>query len=110
MSTKKDPTEQKIHDSLQSIIAVKGEKYADIVAWLIGALHLQNMVKQLATKFDDEKIDYVVGKQMSAVLAHGMAMIIEPLDFKTEDECREIMDWAERLVQYHYEDFIKENK
>lgn len=102
--------DRKIDDSLKSIQAIKGERYRDVVAWLISGLHLQRMLKVVCKEVDSEHLDKVIGHQTSLVLAQATAMLCSDLGMKKETECRELMNWAETLVEHLHEALMKEDE
>lgn len=99
----------KIDDSLKSIGAIKGEHYRNVVAWLIGGLHLQHMVKALCEEIGSEDIDKTVGMQLSLVLANATAMLTSDLNLG-EDGVKEIMGWAETLTEHLHNGLKQEEK
>jgi hypothetical protein len=102
--------DKKIDDSLKSIAAIKGERYRDVVAWLISGLHLQRMLKVICAEVDSEHIDKVIGHQTSLVLAQATSMLCSDIGIKSETECRELMNWADTLVEHLHEALMKEEE
>jgi CRISPR/Cas system CSM-associated protein Csm2 small subunit len=86
----------KIDESIESIKAIHGNVYADIVLCYVMSMHLTRMVAILAREKSRETAE-AVGEQLTGTLSSMMDLIVDGhnISDKTIDE---IQDWAIRLT------------
>lgn len=101
----------KIDESIESIKAIHGDTYADIVLCYIMSMHLTRMVAVLARRTSREEAE-AIGEQLTGTLSSMMDLIVDGhnISDKTIDE---IQNWAIRLtghIDHGIEQAIKEGK
>jgi BRCT domain type II-containing protein len=101
----------KIDESIESIKAIHGETYADIVLCYVMSLHLTRMIAMLAREASREEAN-AVGEQLTGTLSAMMDLVVDGhnISAKTIDE---IQNWAIRLtghIDYGIEQAVKGGK
>ena len=99
----------RIEDSLESIRAVKGETFADIVYVSFMGAHATKMVGSVLLHSDvsDEARD-AVGRQLAHAIAAFMSLIASHAKL-TQQDCKDLMTWSDTLCD-HVGTAIKEAK
>lgn len=96
----------RIEDSLESIRAVKGEKFADIVYVSFMGAHAIKMVGTYMKRGTDEEAREAVGRQLGHSIA-AMMSLLASLANLTEQDCKDLMTWSDTLCA-HVETAVKE--
>jgi hypothetical protein len=95
-----DDLHERIDDSLDSIRAIKGDRFADIVYVSFMGAHAMKMVGTYMSKQKGESMAReMIGRQLGHSIAAFMAMIAE-LAKLTEDDCKELMNWSDTLCEH----------
>ena len=97
---------ERIEDSLASIRAVKGDKFADIVYVSFMATHAIKMVGTYTASQGDNRASDIVGRQLAHSVAAMMSLIASLADLSAED-CKELMNWSDTLCE-HVNNAVKE--
>lgn len=96
----------RIEDSLESIRAVKGNQFADIVYVSFMGAHAMKMVGTYMRRDGDSEARDVVGRQLGHSIA-AMMSLIASLAKLSEQDCKELMTWSDTLCD-HVETAVKE--
>lgn len=97
---------ERIEDSLASIRAVKGEKFADIVYVSFMGAHAIKMVGTYMKRGHDDEARDAVGRQLGHSIAAMMSLIADLANLSQQD-CKEMMTWSDTLCE-HVNTAVKE--
>lgn len=91
---------ERIDDSLDSIRAVKGDRFADIVYVSFMGAHAMKMVGTYMRRQEGEsEARDMIGRQLGHSLAAFMSIIAE-LAKLTEKDCKEVLTWSDTLCEH----------
>lgn len=96
---------ERIEEVLESIRAVKGDRFADMVYVSFMGAHAVKMVGTAMADVD-ETIRDVVGRQLGHSIAAFMSLLAEMAQL-SEQDCKELMNWSDTLCG-HVSTAIKE--
>lgn len=97
----------RIEDSLESIRAVKGDQFADIVYVSFMGAHAVKMVGTYMHRGSaDEEARDAVGRQLGHSIA-AMMSLIASLAKLSEQDCKDLMTWSDTLCA-HVNTAVKE--
>lgn len=85
----------RIKDSLETVKAVKGEKFADCAYLMFLAAHTQMLVNSVLQGVENEKARMVCGLQMAGTMASLLDRVTEGLKMEDIDE---LTKWSDTLV------------
>jgi hypothetical protein len=98
--------QERIDDSLASIRAVKGDKFADIVYVSFMAAHAIKMVGTYMASQGDDRARDIVGRQLGHSVAAMLSLIAGLANLSSKD-CDELMSWSDTLCE-HVNTAVKE--
>jgi hypothetical protein len=96
---------EKIDASVTSIRAIKGDKFASLVGFLVSAQHLSNMIATVSRLLPDDK-RFIVQTQAVNTLALATTLLAEAYELSEED-LKELMQWSETLTKMVEEEITK---
>jgi HKD family nuclease len=88
----------KIDESVESIRAIHGETYADIVLCYVMSMHLTRMIAVLARKASTDEANAIC-EQLTGTLSGMMDLIVDGHNI-SDNAIDEIQNWAVRLTSH----------
>jgi predicted kinase len=98
MSVKKivEQLQQRVDESMDTVEAVKGENFRNLLAFVMGCSQLMRLMSQVNNKYEDDDMIGATAQQMAHVLAKGSSMIADAYKFD-DKQVEELMKWVETL-------------
>lgn len=101
-----DELQQKVDEALDSVEAIQGEDFRNLLAFVMGSSQTMRLMSLLAHKHEDDNVAEAAYKQVAGMLAKGSAMIADAYKIE-DDKLQELMKWVETL-DGHVHNALKE--
>ena len=88
--------QERVDDSMDTVEAVKGEDFRNLLAFVMGCSQLMRLMSQVRVKHGEDEMIDATAQQMAHVLAKGSSMIADAYKFNDE-QIAELMKWVETL-------------
>jgi hypothetical protein len=98
--------QQKIDDSMESIEAIQGVGFRNLLAHVMACSQAMRMMSAIQQQYSDDANLEIAARSMASVLAKGSSMLADAYDLD-EGKCEELMKWVETFDN-HIIDAVKE--
>lgn len=101
--------QQKIDESMESIEAIQGVGFRNLLAHVMACSQAMRMMSALHQQYSDDEHVEITAKSIASVLAKGSSMLAEA--YQLDDEkCEELMKWVETFDNHIIEAVKEANK
>lgn len=95
IAKEKASLEEKLQETIDSLRAIKGEEFAELIRFISGVAHTAKMMG-IAMREAPEAVQQVVAMQYSTTGAIGTNLIVNLLKLQ-EKEIEEVMGWSDTI-------------
>ena len=101
--------QQKVDDAMDSVQAIQGENFRDLLAFVMGCSQTMRLLSVAASHYEDDKVLGAAANQAASMFARGSSLIADAYKIG-DDKLEELMKWVETLDGHVYTALKEANK
>lgn len=94
--------QQKVDDAMDSVQAIQGENFRDLLAFVMGCSQTMRLLSVAASHYEDDQVLGAAAKQAASMFSKGSAMLADAYKIE-DDKLDELMKWVETLDGHVYQ-------
>lgn len=95
--------QQKVDDAMDSVQAIQGENFRDLLAFVMGCSQAMRLLSVAASHHEDDEILGAAAHQAASMFSKASAMLADAYKLDDEDKLDELMKWVETLDGHVYQ-------